>query len=391
MSRRFILFTGLLALVALLGLGGVLASRNLAVREYLRARAAHAVVGDYVDNAVLKALELLVADIGTLHDAARNLQAAPDAGRLDAAARAWHAAYGNWLTLTAYRYGPAAQHDYHKRLETWPFEKVLAGHAMDRMEAGELEVTSRYLREDQMAGLRGFQAALHLLFRDGRPRDVADIRPVELRYLVAVTQALLEDGVDFEATWRGTESLSPAKRALLQAAGIKTRPAYAEEFRNPGAPGSRYASVSVSLQEIFQEIGGTLEDMLPVMGELPGTLAAASPAYWDSLAPCDDLLNQLRSVENAYLGGVVGFRGRSVSELVAGHDRALDRLIKISLAHARHRLEAVRDARGKPSEERELAIRVAEGEIEKLIARVSAATPVVVLDPATRPYAAYVK
>ncbi|WP_334319168.1 hypothetical protein OH491_02440 [Termitidicoccus mucosus] len=344
-----------------------------------------------MDNTVLKTLDLLVANIEALHVAAKKLQANPSAGNLDAAARAWHAAHGTWMTAVAYLYGPAAQHDYHKRIATWPFDKVLVEHALDLMEAGQLAVDSRYLREEEMSGLRGLYTIMYFLFRDGRPREAAGIRSVELSYLTAVTQALLEDSIDFEASWRGLEKLPPARTAVLQAAGIQNRSAYAEEFKHPGTPTSRYASISMPLQEVFQEITGVLEDIVPLIGELRETAEPGAPAYWDSLDPCADLLNQLRSVENAYLGGVNGSRGRSVSELVAGHDKVLDRLIKISLAHTAYRIGAIRDLHGESSGKRELAVRVAEGELEKLTARVAMAIPLVVLDPAVRPYAAYIK
>jgi hypothetical protein len=390
-SRRFLIITSLFVIIIIIGFAALFAFQDVAVQQYFKARTAKAVVSDYVDNAVLKTLELLVVDVDKLHIAAKELQADQSTGNLDAAVIAWYSAHGTWNMAAAYLYGPAAQYDYHKQLATWPCDKVLVENALSMMETGELEVDARYLREERVAALRGFYTIQYLLFRNGQPRKATNISSTELSYLTAATQALLEESIDFEASWRGTKNLSLEKLAILNKAGIKNRPGFAEEFKNPGYLGSRYASLSTPLQEVFQEISGVLEDMVPVIDELHETTDSGEAAYWDSLDPYADLLNRLQSVENAYLGGVEGSRGRSVSELLASHDRALDRLIKISLAHTTYRIAAIRDFRGKSPEDRELALRIAEAELEKLMARFSVGIPQVILDPAVEPYAAYVK
>jgi predicted lipoprotein len=397
MTRRFLLLITVFIITAL-GITSIFVYRDADVQTSLRAKTAHAVVADYVNNAILKTLELMVDDIETLHATVQMLQSEPSKANLETAAHAWHAAYDTWLTASAYLYGPAAQYDYHKRIASWPVEKVLVEHTIDLMQSGELELNSRYLREELTAGHRGFHAVKYLLFRNGEPRDVASISAEEFDYLTATTQALIEESVDFEATWRGTDLLSPSKSALLQAAGIPNRASYADEFKNPGTESSRYTSISISLQEIFQDISGILEDITPLVSELRDAEGSGTPAYWDSLTPYSDLLSQLQSVENAYMGGPEGFRKRSISDLVAQYDPVLDRLIKISFAHTAYRIEAVRslnqaDSKSQeaPMPDRELAVRIAEAELEKLVARMSAAIPLVILDPAVRPYAAYVQ
>ena len=143
------------------------------------------------------------------------------------------------------------------------------------------------------------------------------------------------------------------------------------------------------MQEVFQDISGSIEDITLAIEALPEVMDAQTPAYWQSLDPCEDLLNQLRSIENTYLGGIDGFRNRAVSEMVAVHDKSLDRLIKISLAHTAHRIAVIRDAKDQSPQDQELLIRVAHGELQKLMSRMFAAIPLVILDPAVEPFAAY--
>ena len=389
-SRSFLALAALAGLI-LIGIAVWLFRQNdTRIQQHSRVEMAQKAVVDYVDNAVLKTLELLVAEVDKLKGAAQDLQAERSAKHLDTLVSTWHVSYGAWMKTAAYLYGPAAQYDYWKQLATWPCEKVLIEHVMGQVEEGQLEVDSRYLREERVAALRGFYTLQYVLFRNGQPREISDLRPVEVDYLVAVTQALYDESVDFEASWLGTENLSPEKRAVLKRAGIKSRTAYAEEFKNPGTSGSRYVSLSIPLQDLFQEISGVLEDeVVPGIAELLEIADAENIAYWDPVDPLADLLNFLQSVENAYLGGVPGVRAGSVSDLVAEHDRPLDRLIRISFAHSKYRLEVLQDLQEMSHGERELAVRIAEAEVEKLAARIAVAVPKVILDPVVEPYAAY--
>lgn len=385
--RRVLALAGM-AVAAGAVLGGLQLWRQPAVQERFRRRAATAAVADYVDQSLLPTLDALATAAEQFDTAVQRLAAQPDDARLAAAVRAWQAAQGAWMRSVAFLFGPCAQYDYFKRIGAWPFEKVLAEHDLAEMRAGRLQVDARFLRTRRTAVFRGLYAAQYLLLREGRPRPAAALDPAELAYLRAVSAALREDCADFEASWCGTARLAPVRAELLRAAGIADKPAYADELKHPGGPGSRYASLSVSVQEIFQEIGGAIEDMLPLLEGL-GATASPSGAYWEMPDPAGDLLEQARSLELAYLGGAGGRRDRSMATLVAAHDRVLDRLIRISLAHVVHRLEGVRAALGRPPAERELAVRVARGELDKLAARVGAATALVVLDPALQPYAAY--
>ena len=389
--RPFIIIGGLFVIVAIIGAGAFLMPLDAKIRDYYMARTAKEVVADYTDKALLKTLSLFTDSVEAFNLAVNRLQAEKTDQALNAAANAWRATHRQWQKAAAFLYGPAAQYDYHKRIATWPFDKVLVEYDLGEIEKGKLKVDSRLLREKKTSSMRGLYTLEYLLFRDRTPRRAADVSPAELSWLAAASKALLEESIDFEAAWLGTENLPSRKAAVLDQAGIRPKPAYAGEFKNPGEPGSRYVSISVPLQEIFQEMTGVVEDMMPLVAELPETLAPADNGYWHGQDPCGDLLNRLKSVENAYLGGVEGARGRSVSDLVAEMDKVLDRRIKIALAHAAHRIAAVRDLQGAPEEEMELAVRIAGAECNKLMTRITAAIPAVVLDHAVRPWVAYGK
>ncbi|MDR1726638.1 MAG: Imelysin [Acidobacteriota bacterium] len=382
---------GLILVVVALVLGCILASRNDDVKRSLRARQAKLALRDYADNTVLRTLAALAEDAGRLDAAAARLRETRSDADAAAAVAAWETAYGTYLMTEAFHYGPASWRDYDKRLATWPFDKVLVDHALAEMAAGRLEMTSSNLREENASSMRGFHVVRHLLTRGGRPRRAQDIGAAELDYLVAATRSLHEESVDFEASWRGTANLPAARAAVARQSRFPERAAFADEFKNPGAPGSRYASLAIPLQEVFQEVASVGEDTLAGIGALRDELAPppGGRGYWSGDDPCADLLHRLKGAENAWLGGVEGTRGHSVSELASGYSRVMDRRVKIAFAHTAYRIAAVRDLGDAAPEERELAIRRAEAECEKLLARVAAVTAPLAMDPSVGPWAAY--
>lgn len=363
---------------------------NPKAQQEERARIAHAAVSDTIDNGIFKSLEQLSADAADLDRAVQHLQSDVSPESYNTVVSAWESAYRSWMLCVAFQFGPCTQYDHHKRLATWPCDKVLIDHALEKMAAGELELSARYLREEEFSQQRGFFTLQYLLFRGGLPRSAADLSAAELDYLAAAAQCLHEESINFEASWIGTTNLPAAKQAFLAACGFKTKPSYAEEFRNPGTPSSRYASISSTLQEICLDLSGVIEGSLPLLAELPDAPAPGEAAYWNPIDPYGDLVNWIQGFENAYLGGVDGFRAAGMSDFVAVHDSALDRLIKISIVHTTYRIEELRASRGKSEQERELAFRIAEAELEKLGSRINSAIPQVILDPVTEPFAAYV-
>lgn len=379
----------LILITALFGLGAVAVGRNASVKQLLADRTLNQVLADYTDNTVLKTLALVVDGIQALDAAAIKLQAHPTDRHLAEAAAAWRAARARWKLTSAFMYGPAAHYNFDKQISSWPLDRPLVDHVVGEIAAGRLELNARYLREQLNASQRGFLAAEYLLFRDGQPRKAEDVGAAELSYLVAVTEVMTLESMDFEASWLGSEKLPADKASALDKAGIHPRKSYADEFKNPGQPGSRYVSPSVPLQEIFQDSVAVIEALCPVIEEALGSIDPDDSDTRYSHNALADVQHELQGVANAYLGGIEGARGHSVSELLAAKHAVLDRRIKIALAHTAHRITAVGDPYGESREDRELAVRIAVSACMKLGARLAVAMPLVSMDPSTRPWAAY--
>ena len=388
MKRLLVSLTGLLVSTTLLTPNPVEAGIGDSVSNYLFKRKAFQVVESYTENTVLKTLASLTDHIGQLHQAAGKLAAAPNADNLNTAILSWKNVQADFNKSQIFMFGPAAHYDFHKQLAIWPTDKVLVDHALVEMQAGKMVIDAKSLRE-KTASMRGLNAVKYFLFENGRPRDVTKLTPHELQYITAVTEVMLWEGLDFEAAWIGTDRLPADKRAILDKAGIKKRAAYAEEFKNPGEPSSRYASVSVPLQELIQESSTVIDDMMPQIEGLTADDEGKRHNYWQTLDPYADLLDKLQGVENSYLGGVRGSRGPSFSQLVAEKDQVLDERIKAAFAHVEQRLEVARRLQNGPREQHELAVKIVAAECKKLSAQLMTATPLVAADPAVGPFAAY--
>lgn len=357
--------------------------------DYLFEKKAFDAVEDYAQNHVLKTLSLLSDALVDLQKAAIRLDQDKSDNAVAEATKAFDRAMALFNNAWVFNYGPAAYYDFHKQLAIWPVDKYLVDYALKQMDEGTLQVDSTYLRTNKHASMRGLYTVQYLLFENSKKKKASNISQTQTKYLMAVCQALVEEGFDFEASWKGTVNLSEYKRKVLKEAGMKVRPAYAYEFSNPGEPDSRYVSVSIPLQEIFQECTSVVEDLLPGIEELKEYQADNAP-YWIPADPYADLLTRLDGVEDAYFGGVEGVRDASISDLVAHKDSVLDRRIKAGLAHARKSITDIRDLTpAQLDEKRDLKVRIALSECEKLIGRLTAATLIVSADAVLKPWAAY--
>lgn len=380
-----------LFIVAGLVCGGMLLPKSTAVQEYLTRKKIDAVIEDYTDNVVLKTLDAVVGGIDAFNTAVARLVENPTDSAVEDAARAWREARTRWQSINTFSYGPCAFYDFDKQVASWPIDRPMIEYSISRIASGKEPFDAHILRRKEYSTQRGFLTAEYLLFRDAKPRRAALITPAELRYLQAVAQAMLVESLDFQASWLGSDRMSRAAAARLAEEGLPPRKSYAAEFKHPGTPGSRYYSPSVVLQEMFQESQTVVEDTCPLIEEWLGSGDPDKSEARESRNAAADIINLLQGVENAYLGGMKGHRGKAMADLVAGKDKVLDRRIRIALANVRYRVAAIGDPYAPPERDRDLQVRRAAASCRKLAAKIAAAAAPVCLDPATRPWAAYVQ
>lgn len=383
------LCTGFLAASLICGATITHAGLTGSVNDFLFKKTAEKALASYTDNTVVKTIELLRQNVEQLNTAAQQFAKTRSKKDMEAVGDALKGSFAQFNKSRIFRYGPSAHYDFDKQLATWPFDKVFVDYLTEQMEAGKMEMSVADMRIRNSSN-RGLHTVKYLIYEnDGTLRDPSRLSDAKLAYLTAVTGVMLEEAIDYESSWKGTVNMSASDQEILKKAGKRVHTSYAREFKNPGEEYSRYFSISVALQELIGEASAVLEDMVALVEELPKYGDSENIRYWDSITPFNDIINQLKGVENAYMGGIEGHRGASYADLVEKRDEQLAKRIVISLAHAKKRAEVAKKMNGQPLEKREKAAKLLLAEVEKLATMLMAATPLVAADKATDPFAAY--
>jgi len=236
---------------------------------------------------------------------------------LDAAAESWRAVRAPWEAGEAFLFGPAAFMGLDPALDSWPLDHQ----QLQDVLASMFDLTPDFVADGLGPLLRGFHAVEYLLFRGGIVRNASDLTTREVEYLVAVTTVLKNDCNALWGAW---------------AEGYDGGDAYAVEFASSGQVGSRYLNQRDAVLEI-------IEGMIAICDEVAnGKIADPYDEQDQSLVESQfsfnslvDFQNNIRSVQNSYLGGYHnGVDGQGLDVFVASVDADLDVRLKAEIASA---------------------------------------------------------
>ncbi len=303
----------LLLLTLVAGCGGDDASTTeTSFEDHAQARA---IVEDFSQKVVVPTYALLAERLGALHQAAEALQGDASAANLDAARAAWVAARSPWEQSEGFLFGPVDARGYDPALDSWPVNRV----DLDAVLLSGDDLNAAYMTSLD-ATLKGFHTAEYLLFDETVSGDLGDR---ELMYLVATTAEMAGAGDELHRAW--TEGLDgePAYAGVLEAAG--------------SADSVLYPSKQSAAEEIVRGAIGILDEV--ANGKIADpfdeqdTKLVESQFSFNSLT---DFTNNVRSVQNAYLGAVpdAGTSGVGLTAFVADVDADLDARLKGELTAA---------------------------------------------------------
>jgi uncharacterized iron-regulated protein len=203
-------------------------------------------------------------------------------------------------------------------MDSWPLDQA----QLEEVLNSQFELTPEFIRDGLGYSLRGFHTIEFLLFRDGNPRNAADITYREKEYLIAVTEVLLEDTKTLHNEWHE---------------------GFRDEFVKAGSSGSRYASQLQAVQEIIEGII-TIADEVG-NGKIAGpyqtkdVLTVESQFSWNSLT---DFKNNIKSIENAYIGrNPNGSDGSGLEEMVGELNSSLDSRVKQEITDAYNKIGSI--------------------------------------------------
>ena len=283
------------------------ATKEAIVKQYLN----HSVYPTYANLADKS--DLLVTNLETLKGSMTQVN-------VNAACATFLEARHWWEMSEAFLYGAASDFGIDPHIDSWPLDED----AFNNLMASPNMIAQLANDEDgSMAGeqlgnaLLGFHGIEYILFREGQPRNVADINNDMMTYVVAVSRDLRNRCFQLEVSWNA--NAPQAHKDLMEDLELNItvnggNNTYGENMLQAGQAGSTYATFTNALEaiadgclDISDEVGTskigkchTGEDVTYV----------ESPYSQKSIT---DFYDNIISVKNAYMGGMEGQRDETLS------------------------------------------------------------------------------
>lgn len=181
---------------------------------------------------------------------------------------------------------------------------------------GTADITTTTLANNDLA--RGFHLIEYLLWGEDGYKQISDFNDRQLAYLVAVATDLKNNTETLHTGW------------------IASGNNFADKFLNPtSAPYTSYKSVlyevANGLETIADEVAnGKIED--PLNGNSRGAAPEKEESRFSHNSKLD-FANNIRSIQNMYLGGY-GTTGQGLSDVVKAKNETLDTKVKTQIAEA---------------------------------------------------------
>ncbi|MDR1332759.1 MAG: peptidase M75 [Tannerella sp.] len=309
------------------------------------------VIPQYVNNTVIVTYKALADASIDLYQSLADLRNDRTQARLEAATQAWIQSRIHWERSEAFLFGAVADFGIDPHIDTWPLDEpaflstIRNEDFINSMADDEGDV---WVADHLGYSLLGFHGIEYILFSEGRAKDVASVTDSELTYAAAVSGDLRNQCIRLEASWAGIDNVTASKRNLIEELELTVTPSnsavsYGENMLNAGQPGSTYRTVTDAAVAIIE---GCLTISTEVGEVKIGTSYnkddvdyIESPYSYNSKV---DFIDNIRSIENAYLGGMnAAQRGASVSDYVKGQDAALDGKVRSAIENAIAKIDAI--------------------------------------------------
>ncbi|MDR3093942.1 MAG: peptidase M75 [Bacteroidales bacterium] len=306
-------------------------------------------VAQYVSNTVVATYQSLADATIELHTAIETLKTSKTQSNLNAATQKWISARKYWELSEAFLFGAAGDFGIDPHIDTWPLGEPAFIALMNNstyinfMDAEDGDV---WASDNLGSSLLGFHGIEFILFENGKSKDVSKVKDNELIYALAVAGDLRNQCVRLEVAWAGIDAVTSDKKELVEDLDLQVcmqnGSSYGEDMLTAGKAGSTYKTVTAAAVAV---IAGCI-DISDEVGEVKiGTAYSKddvtyieSPYSFNSKV---DFADNIRSIENAYIGGVEGKRGASISEYVKGVDAELDATLKAAIANAIAKIDAI--------------------------------------------------
>lgn len=272
--------------------------------------------------------DVITATYGQLYNNALTLKEAVttltigDESALQSVKEAWQATRAPWEKSEGFLYGPVDTEGIDPAIDSWPVDV----NAISNILNSGSNITPELLESNNEA--RGFHTIEYFVWGLNGNKAASALTAREIEYLTAATEDLSARTQELYYGWLSTEGN------------------FAANFVNAGESGSIYISKKGALQEIAEGLAiiadevanGKIEE--PLNGNDGGARPEAEESRFSNNSKLD-FANNMRSIQNVYLGVLDANSGNGLTDVVSENNATLDTEIKNAISDAIASIEAI--------------------------------------------------
>lgn len=283
-------------------------------------------VADYTEHltsvgegVIVPTYKALADQTTALSTALATLEADQTEANLEAARAAWRAARQPWEQSEGFLFGPVDQEGIDPSLDSWPVNVLDLNNVLNNGNP----ITPAFLAS-QEGTLKGFHTIEYLLWSEDGTKAIGDFTQREFEYLAACASVLADDASRLYDLWQ------PASGNFIR------------NLLTAGESSSIYISEKSALEELTSGLVGICDEV--GNGKINDPYSQSDLSLEESRFSSNsraDFANNIRSIQHIYLGTFGTHDGKSLSDIVAAKNAALDTQIRTEIQTAIDKIEAI--------------------------------------------------
>ena len=278
----------------------------------------YAVLSNLVDNVIVPTYTNLANNVEDLEKTLSGLTTSTiTQAQIDKACEDFKAARLYWERSEAFLMGAASDFDIDPTIDSWPLNRSLLLSYFNKGQADD------EMLED--ATILGFHALEFILFRDGKPRKVAEFQgkdtyknfenitgEQELVYAQKICTLLKQRCFQLQVAWEGETTANASRVTVVKAAGLpyttQNGLSYGENLTSAGVDSkSTFKTLKAAIAQVLSDDEGSCVGIANEVGtaKIANPFSAGdvsyveSPYSYNSIA---DFRDNIRSIRNIWLG-----------------------------------------------------------------------------------------
>ena len=277
------------------------------------------VINDFTDDVAIDQYNNLRNAATDLNTKIAALNTDATDANLTAAQNSWKGLRTVWEQCEGFLFGPVEDDDYDPHMDTWPVDYV----QMDSLLASSNSLEISDIRNLSTLSLRGFHPVEYILWGVDGKRTAASITPREKKYMVSLTQDILDNVTALNTSWTN----NPINFAIQ----VKTAGSGSTVYSKKQEV---YLAVTQALIDICDEVGSS--KMAGPFNAFDSTIVE-SPFSNNSVI---DFKNNIIGLGNVY-NGTYSNPGKGIADLVAAKNVSLNNKIRQQITAAINSFNAI--------------------------------------------------